>query len=72
MRQISWRRKLIGSLGVFAATYVLLLIVLIAGLRLAVNKAVLSNGDGGATQKETMMPDNQNIGTNAPNSDLLN
>jgi hypothetical protein len=72
MRQIPLRKKLIRGLGVFAATYVLLLIVLIGGLRLVVNKALPSKVDGEATQKETMMPNNQiqNIGTNAPNSDL--
>ena len=72
MRQIPWRNRLIRSLGVFAATYVLLLIVFIAGLRLVINKALPSEGDGGATQEETMTPNNQiqNIGTNAPNSDL--
>jgi hypothetical protein len=72
MRKIPWRKKLIRGLGVFAATYVLLLIVLIGGLRLVVNKALPSKVDGEATQKETMMPNNQiqNIGTNAPNSDL--
>jgi len=68
MRQIPWRKKLIRSLGVFAATYVLLLIVFIAGLRLVINKA-LPSGDGETpAQQEMEMPNKilEDTGTSAP------